>query len=177
MWWTLEDRQKKAEKYPLKILIFGPNNGGSIESNTLCKLRDELRMLGHTAAFWEELCSRYDAQDEVVQEIILQALEAHLIVIIYCSSCLQSKHKVFMDELLSNRSLAAKSIVFVDESVYTSLEESLTLPNWEQISLITQVYPYSKSNLPDHIIDQVLATIQKLRRQVYVRGVLRGEIF
>lgn len=108
---------------------------------------------------------------------MLQALEAHLIVIIYCSSCLQSKHKRYIDEILSNRQLAAKAIVYVNELIYTDSGEVLRGPDWEQMSLIAQVYPYRKSNLPDQIIDHVLARTQKLRQQVYVRDVLRGEIF
>jgi hypothetical protein len=173
IWWPLKGRRRKAEKYPLRILILGHDSGGIVEYKTLCKLRDELCASGHGAAFWWELCSQDNGRGDVVQEVILQAFEAHLIVAVYCFNQRQSKGKMLIENILSNKILAAKTIVYVEES----LERASIAPFWEQISQITQVHRYNKSNLRDEMIGKVLAETQKLRRQVYVRDMLRGEIF
>ena len=177
MWWPLEDKRQKVEKYPLRILILGPDGGNEIEYKTFCKLRDELRALGHTAAFWWELCRQDNIRGEVVQEVMLQAFEAHMIVAVYCSYRQQSKGKMLIENILSHKVLLAKSIVYVEESVRGGLEKALIAPFWEQISQTAQVYHYDKSNLCDEMVSQALAEAQKLREQVYVRDMLRGEIF
>lgn len=176
IWWPLEDRQKKAEKYPLRVLILAPNNPGNAEYEMGCRLREELLSLGHAAVFFEELLCPDDGSNEKLEEIMLQAFEAHLIVVVYAHRQAQGWYTTLLNKILAHTQFMAKSIVIVEKSIYTQVDEMLTEPDWNRISKVAELHVYDKSELPDTIVARVSTITQKIRQQVYVRYLLAGEI-
>lgn len=177
IWSTLEQRRKEGEKYPLRILILGPRDDGTIEYKTRCILREKLQELGHGAVFPEDLCKQDGAWgDELLGEIVMQAQEAHVIIMIYRSRGTQSERDILMSDILNNFVIAQKSIVFVEDTMFTKLKESVTGQDWENMSKVAQVHTYQATEQPEEIVNKVKAITQKLRRRVYVRNLLKGAI-
>jgi len=177
IWSTLEQRRKEGEKYPLRILILGPQEDGTIEYKTRCMLREKLQKLGHGAVFPEDLCKQDGAwSDELLAEIVMQAQEAHVIIMIYRSRGTQSERDILMSNILDNFAFAQKSIVFVENAMLTKLKESVTGQDWENMSKVAEVHTYQATEQPEEIVNKVKDITQKLRRQVYVRYLLKGAI-
>lgn len=175
IWSTLSQRRKEGEKHPLRILILGPSDDGTIEYETRCRLRENLQEAGHGAVFPEDLCKQKDAWgDELLAEIVMQAQEAHVIIMIYRSRGTQSERDILMSDILDNFGFAQKSIVFVEETMYAKLKESVTGQDWENMSKVAQVHTYQTTKQPEDIVNKVQDITQKLRRRVYVRNLLKG---
>ncbi len=173
IWGKLEEHRLKAANHPLQILILGPSNDGTPEYKTRCKLRNRLREWGHNAAFGEDLHSQPQALSNPVDDLVLQAASAHLIIMIYCSRGTQTER----DVLLSNQHFAAKSIVFVENSVLNTIKTSLTGKDWELMDRVTEVVKYSKRRLSKCTVDTVYERTEELRRQAYARTIKHWRIF
>jgi hypothetical protein len=177
IWSVLKQRRKEGEEYPLRILIMGPADDGTIEYKTRCKLKKILQNLGHGAVFPEDLCKQAGAwDDELLGEVIIQAREAHIIIMIYRTRGTQSERDILMSDILNNPGFAQKSIVFIEEAMLEKVKNSVTGQDWENMSKVTEIHTYQKTKLPKDIVDNVQVITQKLRRRVYVRDILRGAI-
>jgi hypothetical protein len=142
-----------------------------------CKLREKLQELGHGAVFPEDLCDQDDAwNDELLAEIVMQAQEAHVIIMIYRSRGTQSERDIFMNDILNNVGFAQKSIIFIEESMHAKLKKSVTGQDWERMGKVAEVQIYKTNEQPEHIVNNVKTITQKLRRRVYVRDLLKGAI-
>ena len=172
IWSKLEEHRLKAASHPLQILILGPSSDGTAEFKTRCKLRTRLREWGHKAAFGEDLHSQPQALSNPVDDLVLQAASAHLIIMIYCSRGTQTER----DVLLSNQAFAAKSIVFVQNSVLNTIKTSLTGKDWELMDKVAEVVKYSKRRLSKCTVEMVYERTEELRRQVYARTIKYGRI-
>lgn len=169
-WNALQHHRKAASRHPLQILIWGPGNDGSVEFSARCQLRDRLLEQGHMAEFSEDLCEDPEALDDPIDDERLQAEAADLIVMIYGSRGTQTER----DLILSERHLAAKSIVFVEHATQqVVLDRSLVSTNWKVMSEAARIITYSSDDLPALIIDTTVAITEKARRASYVRS-LRG---
>ncbi len=177
IWSTLKQRRREGETHPLRILILGPSNDGTIEYRIRCSLREKLQELGHGAVFPEDLCQQDDAWgDELLAEIVMQAKEAHVIIMVYRSRGTQSERDILMTDILDNPGFAQKSIIFVEEKMYARIKESVTGQDWERMSKVTEVNVYQTTKQPEDIVNRVQDITQKLRRRVYVRNLLKGAI-
>ncbi|MFA5291970.1 MAG: hypothetical protein WC496_02940 [Phycisphaerae bacterium] len=177
IWSTLNQRRREGETYPLRILILGPSNDGTIEYETRCNIRDKLQALGHGAFFPEELSIQSGAwSDELLAEIVMQAQEAHVIIMIYRTRGTQSERDILMNDMIDNPCFAQKAIIFVEEEMYSKIKESLTGQDWERMRKVSDVQLYNVNDLPDKIVKKAEDITQKLRRKVYVRNLLKGAI-
>ena len=173
IWEKLEEHRVKAANYPLQILILGPSNDGSVEFKARCKLRSKLLEWGHKAAFGEDLHCQPQALSNPVDDLILQADSAHLIIMIYGSRGTQTER----DVLLSNLHFAAKSIVFVENSLFDKINASLTGKDWELMGQVAEVVKYSMRRLSKCTLETVYGRTEELRKQVYARSIKYGRIF
>lgn len=173
VWGKLEEHRIKAANYPLQILILGPSDDGSTEFKTRCKLRNKLLEWGHKAAFGEDLHSQPQALSNPVDDLVLQAASAHLIIMIYSSRGTQTER----DMLLSSRHFAAKSIVFVENILFDKIKISLTGRDWELMEQVAEVIKYSRRRLSKCTVETVYERSEELRRQVYARTIKYGKIF
>jgi hypothetical protein len=173
VWEKLEEHRIKAANHPLQILILGPSDDGSSEFKTRCKLRNKLTEWGHKAAFGEELHNQPQALSNPVDDLILQAASAHLIIMIYCSRGTQTER----DMLLSNRHFAAKSIVFVEHLLFDKIQTSLTGRDWDLMDQVAEVVKYSRRRLSKCAVETVFERTEELRRQVYARAIKYGRVF
>jgi len=172
IWEKLEEHRIKAASYPLRILILGPSNDGSVEFKTRCKLRKKLFEWEHKPAFGEDLHNQPEALTNPIDDLRLQAASAPLIIMIYKSRGTQSER----DLLLSNINFANKSIVFVEDSLFDQISRSLTGEDWKLMNEVAEVIRYKRSRLSKCIIDIVHERTEDLRKQVYARAIRYGGI-
>ncbi len=172
IWDKLEEHRRKAACCPLRILILGPSNDGSIEYKTRCKLRKKLIDFGHKPAFGEDLHRQSKALKNPIDDLTLQADSAHVIIMIYSSRGTQTER----DVLLSNRNFADNSIVFVEKGLFKQIKTSLAGEDWKLMSKVAEVITYSQDQLPEYVINVVSERTEELRKQVYARTVRYGDI-
>ncbi len=181
IWETLQHRRKEGERFALRILILGPADDGSVEREIRCAIKEELLRLEHGAVFPEDLCKQNDAwKDNILADIVMQAKEAELIIIVYRTRGTQSERDIFLNRLLDNHEFAIKTIILVGGRMRKSIMHSLTGQDWEGMSKVAEVYEYDNAlefeAIRAEIIEYIRKRTMELRRLAYVRGLLKGAI-
>jgi hypothetical protein len=177
-WKTLSERRRAGERHPLRVLVLGPSDDGSAEREIRCAVRVELSTLGHSAVFPEDLCEQEDAwKDDVLSDIVLQAKEADVIIMIYRTRGTQSERDLLLNGLFDNPEFAHKAIVFISKQMFETVRRSLTGQDW--LRGVAEVHPYEAGDVHepmDRILNIVRERTHQLRRLAYVRGLLKGTI-
>jgi hypothetical protein len=168
----LKEHRESAATYPLDVLVWGPSEDGSIEYETRRALRDKLVELGYNARFSEDLCEDPEALRDPLDDEFLQATAAHVIIMIYGSRGTQTER----DMILTKDSVAAKAIIFVEETLSDVVRKSLAGQSWRRTSDLAKVILYKRSELPDGILEEACDLLQEMRKTVYVRDLRNGDI-
>lgn len=82
-WARLQENRRKAASYALDVLVWGPAPGESLEYRKRVEIRDALTAAGHHAAFSEQLVPEDSPDVDPLDDELLQADAAHLIVVLY----------------------------------------------------------------------------------------------
>ena len=160
----LGEHHRKQAQFPLDILVWGPAPGESIEYQKRCEIRDALRGAGHNAEFSEDLMP--DDVEDPLDEELLQADSAHLIVVLYASRGVQTE----VDTLLGYQQFALKALVFIDEDVRAKTALSVAKGIWTDLErLARKVVCYTQAELEAcAIVGQACAIAEQLRRAAYL---------
>ena len=142
-WARLQENRRKAASYALDVLVWGPAPGESLEYRKRVEIRDALTAAGHHAAFSEQLVPADSPDVDPLDDELLQADAAHLIVVLYGSRGTQSE----VDRLLVNSRFAEKALVFVAGEILALAMQSVSQGTWKKLSRIGHVVEYSSEEL------------------------------
>ena len=98
-WARLRESRSKPGSYPLDVLVGGPAPGDSPEYRKRVEIRDALKAAGHNAALSEELIRADQPDLDSLEDELLQADAANLIVVLYGNRGTQTE----VDRLLIHR--------------------------------------------------------------------------
>ncbi len=173
----LDQLRKAAYNFPLSILVWGPSEDGGDkeEYNARCAIRDKLIEVGHHARFSEDLCNHENALDDPIDDEKLQAKVTDAIIMIYKSRGTQTE----VDRILhSQREIAQKTIILVEESIQRSIHRSISGKSWLRLSgEVDKVITYPKLPLDKSIIDKIYNLMEKKRQTEYVKCIYNRKPF
>ena len=165
-WARLKHNLAQAETFPLDILVWGPAPTESLEYRKRCEIRDALNAAGHNAAFSEDLMPAGEEVLDPLEEELLHADSAHLIVVLYEGRGVQSE----VDTLLDKPRFAEKAVVLIHEEVYEKVKASVSKGTWSQLSrFATAVVQYTSEDLERClVVQQANALAHQARRAAYI---------
>ena len=170
-WTKLALHRQQAATHPLAILVWGPSDDGSSEYLCRCKIRDRLRAAGHDARFSEDLARHPTALRDPIDDETLQAESADVIIVLYGSRGTQTEH----DVILANSEIASKAIIAIERRLKKTLvTRALASEAWRKTSKHARIIVYNEKQLPDLVVDEIIAMTQEIRQAVYVRGLRLG---
>jgi len=140
------------------------------------RLRRELCSHGYAVVSLKDLLTDEEGTDEKLEEIMLQAFEAHLIVVVYRQRQTQGWYLRLLKRILAHMKLLAKSTIMIEKSTYARAGVILPMQDWNIINKVAELQVYDKSELPYMIADRISKITQKMEQQIYVKKVLRGRI-
>ena len=164
-WSRLNEHRRAAAKYPLDILVWGPGEGDGLEYKKRCELRDTLKQAGHNAAFSEELIPQDSPVGDPLDEELLQADAAHLIVVMYGSRGTQSE----TDTLLDDSRFASKALIFIHKDTFQRVQNSVAKGLWQKLRRHAEIIPYTTEELEAcMVVKQAYEFADKARWTAYI---------
>jgi hypothetical protein len=166
----LREHEAKAARIALTVLVWGPAPGDSLEYRKRCEIRDTLRAEGHDAAFSEDLLPKNRAVDDPLDEELLQADSADLIIVLYQSRGTQTE----VDVLLGYPRFAEKALIFVSQETHAAAYKSVSGGHWKKLEKIAQIVEYTAEQLNAClVVGQAHDWAEKCRRAIYIAQVKR----
>ena len=161
----IEEHRRKIRQISFSILVWGPSQADEEGHNLRLKIRDYLNSIGHDAKFSEELIAecREEALKSIIQEEVLHAHTANLIVVLYGSRGTQTE----FDRILANDSVAIKSIVFVEKDKWESILLSVSRDVWKNFVGKKIIVPNDCFNA-DYICKELKSFIEYLQAAEYI---------
>jgi hypothetical protein len=129
-WKRYKEHRRRAAQFPLDILVWGPSSAdNTLEYRKRCEIRNSLRAAGHHADFSEELIPTTAADLDPLDEELLQADSANLIMVLYEGRGVQTE----VDTLLDKPRFAGKAVIFIHVDVYAKVQKSVAWGSWQKL--------------------------------------------
>lgn len=167
-WAKLQESRLKAAAYALDVLVWGPAPGEGVEYRKRVEIRDALKSAGHEAAFSEELMPADQPDVDPLEDELLQADAAHLIVVLYGGRGTQTE----VDRLLIYPRFAEKALVFLASDTLAVVLESVSQGTWKKLCKFGHVVEYSEQELEAcSVVGKACQFAEGARRAAYANEV------
>lgn len=164
-WSKLDEHNDLADRFPLAVLVWGPAPGDSLEYRKRCEIRDSLNLDGHVAKFSEDLMPKDHEISDPLEEELLQADAANLIVVLYGSRGTQSE----IDGLLKHTTIAEKALILIHNDILQKALHSVSGGLWKKLQKFTEIITYTQDEMEAcNLVEQVHQWAQKARRAAYI---------
>ena len=167
-WRHYEQHRDGARSYSLAVLVWGPAPSNSIEYRKRCEIRDALKQDGHDAAFSEDLIGPDPISADPLDEELLQADAADLIVVLYGSRGTQTE----IDVLLGYPRFADKSLIFIHDQMYENVRGSVAKGLWAKLGKYADVVKYTTEQMEAcEVVARAHDKAELYRRAAYIDAV------